>query len=329
MKAITLSKKGDIKYCNVITPRLKKGFTKIKIISTGLCGSDIQKIVFDSLARKSLKTDILGHEFSGVIESIISNSIFKRGDRVAIVPIIFDKTFSIINSVSLGKEFPGGFAQYCLVPIKNLRKIPENISFDLAALADVVAVSLHGYNLSGKPRNKKTLVIGDGAIALSMAILLKTKKNEVFLLGKNTKNLHIATKLGIKPLTNLKRSDFFDFVFECVGRSQDNTLETSIKAIKSKGMIVVLGVFKKDYKTLLCLRNLFFKEAAIIGSNSYEVSPTRDDFSEALKFISQNKAKFSKLITHILPLKDFNKGLSLIKNRKETGAIKIIFHPQE
>lgn len=329
MKAIKLSKKGDIKYCDVIIPELKKGFAKIKIISAGLCGSDIQKIIFDSLARKSLKTDILGHEFSGVIENIVSNSVFKRGDRVAVVPIIFDKTFSIVNSVSLGKEFPGGFAQYCLVPIKNLRKIPQNISFDLAALADVVAVSLHGYNLSGKPKNKKTLIIGDGTIALSMAILLKTKKNEVFLLGKNNKNLHIATKFGIKSLTNLKRSDFFDFVFECVGRSQDNTLETSINAIKPRGMIVVLGVFEKDYKNMLCLRNLFFKEATIVGSNSYEVNFTKDDFSEALKFISENKEKFSKLITHILPLKDFKKAISLIKNREETGAIKIMFHPQK
>lgn len=328
MKAIKLSK-GDIKYCDVADPKLKRGFAKIKVISTGLCGSDIQKILFDSLARKSLKTDILGHELSGVIENVASNSIFKNGDRVAVAPIIFDKTFSIINSVSLGKEFPGGFAQYCLVPIKNLRKIPQNLSFDLAALADVVAVSLHGYDFSGKPNNKKILIIGDGTIALSIALLLKSKKNKVFLLGKNSKNLHIAAKLGIKLLTDLKRSDIFDFVFECVGRSQNDTLETSIKAVKPKGMIIVFGVFGKDYKNVLCLRNLFFKEAIIRGSNSYEVTSIRDDFSEALKFISQNKSKFSKLITHVLPLKDFNKALSSIKNRGEIGAIKIIFHPQE
>ena len=73
--------------------------------------------------------------------------------------------------------------------------------------------------------------------------------------------------------------------------------------------------------------DLFFKEADIMGSNSYKVDDTTDDFVEALKLISQNATKFSKLITHILPLKDFNKSLLLVKNRKETSAIKIIFKP--
>ena len=327
MKAIKLSKNGDIKYCEVTDIKLKKGFAKIKVVSTGLCGSDIQKILSNHQSRKSLKTKILGHEFSGVIEEIHPNRLFRKGDRVAVIPLIFDKTLSIINSKSLGKDFPGGFAEFCLAPIKNLRKIPKRISFDLASLADVVAVSLHGYHFCGSPINKKILIIGDGAVALSTAIVLMSKKNEVFLLGKNNKNIDIAKKMGISISNKLEKENLFDFVFVCVGRSQDSTLEASIKAVKPQGKIIVLGVFKKDYKNNISFRNLFFKEAIIMGSNSYEIKGTTDDFVEALYLIAQNTKKFSKLITHILPLEDFNKAFLLVKNRKETGAIKIIFKP--
>src|SRR3989344_7984255 len=178
MKAIKLLKGGAIKYCWVPNLKLKKGFAIVKVSSAGLCGSDIQKILYDSKSRNLLKTEILGHEFSGIIEKIYPDRRFRKGDRVVVIPLIFDNTLSIINSKSLGKDFPGGFAEFCLVPIKNLRKIPKEISFDLASLADVVAVCIHGFHLFGSPTNKKILIIGDGAVALSTAIILMSKKND-------------------------------------------------------------------------------------------------------------------------------------------------------
>ena len=328
MKAIKLSKNGNVRYCEVSDTKIKKNWAKIKVIASGLCGSDIQKILYDPLSRKSLKTEILGHEFSGIIDEVYSNGKFQKNDKVAVIPIIFDKTLSITKSKSLGKDLPGGFAEYCLVPIKNLRKIPRGLSFELASLADVVAVSLHSYHLCGSPTNKKILIIGDGAVALSTAIVLKSKNNKVSVLGKNKRNMGVARKIGITTLNKLEKENSFDYVFECVGRSQDNTLEYSIKAAKPQGKIIVLGVFKKDYKNIISLRNLFFKEICLIGSNSYLTSKSNDDFNGALDLISRNSMRFSKLIANILPLKDFERGLYLFKNKSETGAIKIVFNPE-
>lgn len=325
MKAVTLSKTGYIKYEEVLEPKIKRGWAKIRVMAAGLCGSDIQKVLYDSKSRNLLKTEILGHEFSGIIEKIHPDRRFGKGDRVAVIPLIFDNTLSIINSKSLGKDFPGGFAEFCLVPIKNLRKISKEISFDLASLTDVVAVCIHAIKLGKIKKNSNVLVIGDGALGISMALVLKDFCKYVCLKGKNEKNLEIASKIGINIFKNNKDySNSFDFIFETVGRKQDSTLSEAINLISPKGKIIVLGVFEKYYANKIILRELFFKEACMMGSNNYN---GLDDFDKALRLIQKYRNKFNKIITQRINLEDFNKALLLIKNKKKTGAIKIIFKP--
>ena len=87
---------------------------------------------------------------------------------------------------------------------------------------------------------------------------------------------------------------------------------------------MVLGVFEKDYTNSLVLRDLFYKEASIVGSNCY---CGMRDFREASFLIKKYKKKFEKLITHKLSLKEFGDAIKLIKNKKREAVIKIIFKP--
>ena len=325
MKGILISNDGKANYVDKPEPKIKRGWAKIKIMSSGLCGSDITKIFSDRKSRLAFNKNIWGHEFSGIVEGIEKNSIFNNGDRVVIQPLIFENYNDITEVKSLGKHYGGGFSNYALVPIKNLRKIPNNLTFDLAALVEPIACSLHAYHLAGSPKNKKVLIIGDGTIALNTLIICKKFYNKVTLFGKNKANLNIAKKLGATALRNSSKlgPSKFDFTFECVGRSQDFSLQEAIGSIRPGGRIVVLGVFKKGYKNKLPLRELFFKEGLLLGSNCY----LPEDFDASLKILENEKSKFEKIITHILPLKDFEYGLNLIKNRKKSQAIKIIFNP--
>jgi L-iditol 2-dehydrogenase len=325
MKAIKLLRRGQIKYTDIPEIKIKEGWAKIKVMSCGLCGSDIQKILYDSKARNFLKTEILGHEISGIISDIQSNNKFKKGDRVAVIPIVYTSDKEITKSKSLGKDIQGGFAKYFIVPIKNLRKIPSNLSFELASLLDPLACALHAYHVANSPVNKKILIIGDGPLALSTLIICKKFSNKVTLTGKYQTNLKIASSLGAKVIENCFdfRKDSFDSIFECIGRDQDKSLEEAINAIKPKGKIIVLGVFQKEYRNKLILCNLFFKEGQLFGSNCY----LPEEFNSAINILEEEKSKFGKIITHILPLKDFKLGLELIKNKKKSGAIKVIFKP--
>lgn len=331
MKAIIISKNGKIDYKEIKEPKTKKGYVKIKVKAAGLCGSDTQKLFSDRNVLGSVKSRIWGHEISGIVYKVGKNiKEFKIGNRVVVNPLVRNKNEDITKAKSIGKDYPGGFADFVLVPYQNLKKIPSDIKFEEAVLVDSIAAALHGYNLSGSPTKKDILIIGDGSLALITSFLCLEFGNKVTIVGKNDNNLKIASKFGATILKdneakNLKQN--YDFVFEVVGRKQNRTLRQAIKLIRPCGMIIVLGVFEKGFVGEIPLREFFYKEGKIIGSNSYGFFKGKNEFDIAVDLLKKLKLRFSYIITHTIPLRDFKKGLNLIKNKKDSGAIKIVFRP--
>ena len=197
----------------------------------------------------------------------------------------------------------------------------------MGALVEVVAVCIHARDLGEIKKKSKVLIIGDGALGISMALVSKELCGEVYLKGKNKKNLEVVSRLGIKKFKNDgEHLSKYDFIFETVGRKQDSTISEAINFISPRGKIIVLGVFEKDYVNKLRLRELFFKEASLVGSNCYE---GLRDFERALKLIQKYLNDFDKIITHRIRLKDFKKALRIIKNRDSEVAIKILFFNED
>jgi L-iditol 2-dehydrogenase len=330
MKAIIISKKGKILYKDVKDFKtIPENYVKIKVMAAGLCGSDIQKLFYDSLSLRKVKSPIWGHEIAGIVDKKGLNvKSLNIGDAVVVNPLIT----SNLKNFSIGKEVSGGFAQFVLVPESNLLTIPPKLSFSSASLLDSIASSLHAYNLVNAPCNKKIAIIGDGPLALSLVIIAQQNRNEVFLIGKNKKNMILAKKFGAKVFFWKNRhklsADSIDYVFEAVGGFQDDTLNYAIDLIRKKGSIVVLGVFGRNYFGKILFRNLFFKEGKVIGSNSFNTFNGVDEFKSALGYLVLHQNLFSQIITHELPLCDFARALSLIKNKSKSNAIKIIFKPQ-
>jgi len=331
MEAIIISKNGKIDYKEIKEPKTKKDYVKIRVRVAGLCGSDTQKLFSDRRALSSVKTNIWGHEISGTIQEVGKNvKEFKVGDRVVVNPLVRNKNEDITKAKSIGKDYPGGFADFVWVPYQNLKKIPPNIKFEEAVLIDSIAVALHGYNLSESPTKKNILIIGDGSLALIAGFLCLDFGNKVTIIGKNDRNLRLVSKFGINTLktNNVEklRKDY-DIIFEIVGRKQDKTLQQAIRLVKPQGKIIVLGVFEKNFLGKIPLRDLFYKEVKIVGSNSYGLFNGKNEFDMAVDLLKKLKLKFSRIITHIIPLRDFKKGLNLIKNKKDSGVIKIVFRP--
>ena len=269
MKAIIISKNGKIDYKEIKEPKTKKDYIKVNVRAAGLCGSDTRKLFSDRKALNSVKTKIWGHEISGVIQEVGKNvKKFKVGDRVVVNTLVRKKNEDIIKTKSIGKDYPGGFAEFLLVPYQNLKKIPSSIKFEEAVLVDSIAVALHGYNLSDSPTKKDILVIGDGSLALITGLLCLEFGNKVTIIGKNDRNLKLASTLGIDTLKINRAKKLmkdYDIIFEIVGRKQDKTLQQAIRLIKPHGKIIVLGVFEKNFLGKIPLRDTFYKEAKILG----------------------------------------------------------------
>jgi len=342
MKAVRLRKSKIPEYTELSDIVLNKDdWVKVKVKAVGLCGSDIQKITSNDNPSNYSGIEVLGHEFSGCIEEVgISSNGLKVGDRVVVNPLIpcyscnlcKEKQYQLCTNLNaIGRTVQGAFAEYVAAPSKNIRKISERLSYETAALTDVVAVAIHNYHLSDSPKNKDILIYGDGPIAITCLQIYKEYRNKISLIGKHKKNLELSKLFGATPVeisgVNELKSNNYDMVIESVGRNQEDTIRQAIRLVKPKGKIIVTGVFEKGYEGKIPFRDLFYKEAILLGSNSYSIQDNKNEFDIALEMLEKKVIDLSEIITHILPLKKFNEGLKLIKNKEKSGAIKIIYKP--
>ncbi|MBS3107646.1 alcohol dehydrogenase catalytic domain-containing protein [Candidatus Woesearchaeota archaeon] len=336
MKGISLVKLKKPEYGELDNLVLDKpDMALVRVEAVGLCGSDMHKIRSNIEPQTYLKTAILGHEFAGsVVEINANDSSLKVGDKVTAIPLIYCQECNYCiqgnyqfceNLKSIGKELDGAFAEYVLVPARNLRKIPNGLSIEEAALTDVAAVAVHSWNLSNKPLNKNILIYGDGAVALTYLQLVK-QKNDVTVVGKHNQMFveSLDSKFIIPRSINKLSSNIFDLIFEAIGKEQDKTVLDAIRLIKPKGQILVSGVFPENFNGNIPLRDLFYKEALLLGTNSYSYYNGKNEFDIALELMKNGEIDMKKIITHILPLSEFNRGVEIMSN-KQANTIKVLF----
>lgn len=330
-------------YTNVDDPKkIPSNWAMIEVKAVGLCGSDFQKITTPNYNS----SNILGHEISGVVVKCNGHKNL-YGKRVVVNPLIGcnkcnncrDGAYEVCKDISvIGRNISGGFAQYVLAPVDNIYVLSDSVSFEVSTLVDGFAAVLHGYNLlkakSMKSPIKKILIIGDGCIGLCCAILFSIKESNtnITILGKHKLNLNLIKNIINCHVVNVDNEDQlssgeFDLVIETVGRSQSETINNSIKLVNSKGIILIYGVFPTNYYGSIYLRELFYKEILLFGSNSYSTHNGINEFDEALKLVTINLDLVKKLITHTFPLKDFMLGVNLMKNKEQNVPIvKIIYN---
>lgn len=346
MKALIYKGLKNLSLEEVHLPKLQTGWIRIKVEAAGLCGSDIQKIFFSRPPSDYLKTNILGHEISGTVVEIGSGvKRFKEGDRVAIEPLISCLDCEFCNSgksqlcrslQSIGRDLPGGFAEYTQAPEENVWLLPENISFEEASQIDLVAVAVHAIDLADIERvDKKIAVIGDGPLAIITAQAAQSSgAGFVTLFAKHERKAEIARQVNIQNVVvNVSEQELLDFresfdlIFEVVGGIQSESFNQSVEMINRGGTLIVLGVFDFNYSASIVLRNLFYKEIKLVGCNSYSKTFRKGDFSRALEQIKRGVINTKSIVTHCIPFDNYQEAFELIEHKDKSAVIKIVFQP--
>lgn len=324
MKAFILENKL-LKMEEVPLYPLKPGWVRIRIIATGICGTDVQKICDDSIKSPT----VLGHEFVGVVVEGNTKTL-RLGDLVIGMPLLpcYECEMCLKDMINLckeahaiGRDFPGSFSEYVDLPEKNCYLLPAGVDPACAVLTDVIAVCLQAVNFATEVRDKSCVVIGDGAIGYTLAVLLKIYgAQKVVMLGKDSTKKEMLKDytddfISIDQLRGISPSiinELFDVVFETVGRSQPNTMQWAIQFAKPMGCIIVLGVYQKGYELPIQAREAFIKQIKIIGSNAY----LERDFNEAIKILENHQDKFRKLITKTFLFDDLPIAVEQMKLKK-------------
>lgn len=338
MKAAVLEDKEilTVREMNIHFP---EGWVKIRVRSAGICGSDLN--FWSGKSIDTVRGKILGHEISGTILEIPKNykGRFKVGDDVVVEPLIScgkceycksGKYYLCRELKHIGIFFPGGFAEVTAAPPEKLFSLPSNLSHDLGALADVVAVGVHCVNTIRTLKSKRDIsmcIIGDGPIGLSLIPVLKKLENvhSITLIGKHQKNIDLAKSFGVKVVT-CEELDSYDIVIEAVGgRRGVDAFDLSFKIIKPGGMLVVLGQYHNQFYDF-DIHRLVNEELKLIGSFSYGIFNGKKEIEEALNIISEFKNYFENMITHHVKLDNISKGFKIAVNKAKYGSIKVMIN---
>lgn len=332
MKALVL-RENSLKIEEVDEPKLLPGHARLQVLKAGLCGSDMHRINQPNRDRAL----VLGHEFVGRVIDVNVGSIHDQTliqiDNIAAgrptLPCGVCQNCVVGNDNictsfhGIGRDVSGAFAEHVDVPLSNLCIIPEGMPHKPSVMADVVAVCLHAIDeIAVDVVGKSCLVIGDGAIGATLAVILHTKGAKSVSISSKHKANHQLLSL-IAPVVAVDQGDTnqYEYVFETVGRQQLDTIEQAISSVGVRGKIIALGVFPPDFQITFNNRTLFLKEASLTASVAYKGKY----FSKAVEFLIANP-ELATLITHEFDINDFAKGIEAMKNKPESSpVIKVIY----
>ena len=308
MKAAVVESENTITVKDIPVPSLIPGHAIVKVAYSGLCGPTDEVIINGTHPRKKYPL-VVGHEFSGVIEQIDSESTgFKAGDPVVINPLLYcgvcptcrQGDYHVCRELNLiGIDRNGGYEEYCLVPVGNLRHIPAGLPLNVAALAEPMAVAVHAVRGLGMQVGRTALVFGAGPIGLLVTEVCRLAGGHgVALTDINIKRLGFAETLGFKTIADIDEDTAkYDFVFDTTGAPA--VLPQVIERIKIKGKVGIVGKF--DRPALLDLHEVLFNELVFEGFRVYR----DDDFDEAISILAANPERYEKFISDYFTLDDF------------------------
>jgi L-iditol 2-dehydrogenase len=290
----------------------------VKIMSNGICGSDIHFFHEGKLGNFRVTSPYTpGHECSGIItETGSAVTTFKAGDRVVIEPGIpcghcgYCKSgrYNLCKDVVFLSAPPinGTFCDYVAIRSDMVYKIPNTLSFERAALAEPTAVAVHAVNRACCANGSTGVIVGAGPIGLlTLQAFKATGGGKAICVDVIDERLEIARRVGADETINTAKyegslENLGDVVFETAGNSK--TTEMLFKLARSGGKVVQVGWPEKN-EVELNIANLLDKELEYIGVNRYA-----NAYAAAVGMIADRKINADEMITQTFDFEDTAKA---------------------
>lgn len=308
----------------------------IKVKKTSICGTDLHLYHWDAWAAKTLPLhSIIGHEFIGEIVEIGKNvKMLRKGMRVSAeghltcgccYQCLTGRRVLCPQTVGIGVNRDGAFAEYIAVPEENVFPMPSDIPDDIACIFDPLGNTVHTA-LSANLVGKDVLVTGAGPIGLmSIAVAFKAGARKVVITDLNDHRLAMAKEMGASATINvqtqslsdemkkLKIEDGFDVVLEMSGSGK--ALQNAVEVTRHGGEIIILGIVPANAQ--IDWHKVIFKMLTLKGIYGREIFKTWYQVTHLL----QSGLDVSRVITHRFPADDFQKGFDVMVSGKSGKVI--------
>jgi threonine 3-dehydrogenase len=222
MKALVKSKRSvGLWLEDVPEPELGINDVKVRVLKTGICGTDLHIYEWDAWAQSAIKVPlVIGHEFVGKIVAIGSNvSDFQVGELVSgeghVVcgrcrNCLAGRRHLCAHTQGVGVSRPGAFAEFIVLPMANIWKHSEKIKLDIAAIFDPFGNAVHTA-LSFPVLGEDVLVTGAGPIGIMAAAVAKhAGARYVVITDVNPYRLELASKVGVTLAIDPRKTSLQD-----------------------------------------------------------------------------------------------------------------------
>jgi threonine 3-dehydrogenase len=206
MQGILITAPGVFEYRKDLqVPVPKKDEVRIKVLAAGICGTDVHIVRGDESLINYITTPlVLGHEFCGEIDSCGENVTgFKQGDYVSaeMHEVCYtcrackdNKLHACENTKIHGLHLDGSFADFTIVPAKNVVKLPKSIPIKVAAIMDALGNAVHAV-CKTNVRDRIVSIIGFGPIgAMACEVALFSQASHLYVVDINEKALERAAQ---------------------------------------------------------------------------------------------------------------------------------------
>ena len=355
MRAMTLTAYDHLELAEVPVPEPGPGEVLCRIQSVAICGSDPKMIHghYRFANWPPYFPFIMGHEWAGQIVKLGPGvEEFQVGDRVAGEAHVGCgkcdncKRGHYTVCLNYGRDghdggmdtghrhdgfyWQGANAEYNVYKVSALHRIPDNVSYDVAAMCDCAGVAMHGVELAGVTPGGTAVVIGPGPIGLcAMMECRALGSDRVIVVGRGAK-LAKAAELGADVCIDFEKEDPVarvleltggvgaDEVMECSG-AEDSPMK-ACQMVRKTGAVALIATYKHP-DVLIPANTVNFNEIRIVGAKA---NPNVSE--EVLRFFASGAIQGEALVTHVFPLEQYERAVEVFE-KKLDGSIKVVIHP--
>ncbi len=314
----------------VPVPEIGPNDVLIRVKKSAICGTDVHIYNWDQWAARTVPVPmVVGHEFVGEIADLGSavSSQYRLGQRVAGEGHVVcghcrncraGRGHLCRNTLGVGVNRPGSFAEYVAIPQHNVVAIPDDVPDEIAAIFDPLGNAVHtalSFDLVGED----VLVTGAGPIGIMGALVAQcVGARKVVITDINPVRLELARKMGVRHVVDASREKLAD-VMQAEGMREgfDVGLEMSgsahafrdmIAAMNNGGKVAILGIAPTAFE--IDWNQVIFKMLTLKGIYGREM------FETWYKMIAlvQGPLDVSGLITHRIGIDDFQAGFDAMRS---------------
>jgi (R,R)-butanediol dehydrogenase / meso-butanediol dehydrogenase / diacetyl reductase len=336
VRAVAIADDRSLRLVDVPEPDLKPDEVRVAVSFCGICGSDLHMRGAPAVPAGT----VLGHEFTGVVtEAGPAVAGWAPGDRVTANP--FDPCgacdrcaggYPELCPSGTGRgvglvSYPGAYAETVVVPQRSLFRLPDELSDRHGALAEPLAVGLHGISLSGAGPGDPAVVLGGGPIGVMTALGLRARGFDRVIAVEPTEVRRAALRQLGFAVSDVPGQD--DNVreylggpplvaFDCTGHPTG--LGSAVGLVAPAGQVVVVGVPSEP--STVPAAEIATKEVRIRGSLAY----TAADWAQAIGSLASGRVPADDLITTVAPLEQAEHWFGELTSGA-TRQIKVLLKP--